>query len=216
VAVLVALVAGSPRLAALAAIATAGGAAGLRLWRSRRAASEAARTRDLVLDCCEALAAELASGQPPGTALVHAARTWSPLLTVAQAYAYGGDVPASLRRVAADEPGAEELRLVAAAWQVAHLTGQGLAEALARVGAGLRDARATRRVVAGELASARATARLVGALPVVALAMGTGSGGDPVGFLVGTPLGIACLAGGLAIETAGLVWIERIAADVSR
>jgi tight adherence protein B len=168
-----------------------------------------------VLECCDLLASELAAGQAPGSALARAAETWPVLAPVWQSHAYGGDVPSALRR-AGTEPGAEGLELVAAAWHVSHRTGQGLADALARVAQALREARATDRVVRGELASARATARLVAALPVVALMIGSGSGGDPVGFLLGTPMGIACLAGGLGLGLAGLAWIERIAADTGR
>jgi tight adherence protein B len=184
--------------------------------RSRRASARAAEhTRRRVLECCEVLAAELAAGQPAGSALGLASEEWPTLAPVAQCADYGGDVPAALRRVAVT-PGAAELRLVAAAWQVSHRTGHGLADALARVAAALRDTRATERVVRGELASARATARLVAGLPVVAWLFGTGTGGDPVGFLLTTVPGVLCLAVGLALVLAGLTWIEQIAAGIER
>ena len=97
--------------------------------------------------------------------------------------------------------GPRDLRVVAAAWQVAHHTGDGLAATVDRVAESLRAAGATRRVVAGELASARATARLVAGLPVLALAMGSGAGGDPWGFLLGHA-GRAGLPGGRARSSA--------------
>ena len=122
----------------------------------------------------------------------------------------GSDVPSALRRVAA-VPGAGDLLVVAAAWQVAHHSGNGLAHAVSRVAARIRAQRQTQRVVTSELASARATARLVAALPVVALGMGSGAGGDPWRFLLDTPVGWGCLAAGLAFGLAGLWWIEAIA-----
>src|SRR5690349_875231 len=151
----------------LVVVAAGAGWGAHHLWARRVAARMAQQTRQRVLECCEVLASELAAGQPAGAALDLAAEDWPALVPVAQSARYAGDVPAALRR-AAEAPGASELRLVAAAWQVSHRTGQGLAEALARVATSLRASRATERVVRGELASARATARLVAGLPVVA------------------------------------------------
>jgi tight adherence protein B len=193
------------------------GAAGVSwmLWlrRRERRAADAARRR--VLETCEQLAAELSSGQPPAAALTQAADDWVELRPVAEAFRVGADVPAALRTLAR-RPGLEDLRLLAAAWQIAHRTGQGLAEAVERVARQLVAARATRRVVDGELASARATARLVALLPVAALAMGTGVGGEPVRFLLRSPPGWLCLALGLAFGLGGLAWIEALARDVDR
>lgn len=189
-----------------------GGQLLLRLRARRR---EAAATAVRVLEVCELLAAEVASGQPPRRALAGVVGTWPALRPVAEAAALGGDVPAAMRELAVI-PGAADMRLVGAAWAVAHRTGGGLSDALSRVAATIRADRATRRVVESELASARATARLVAALPVVVAVLGAGSGAGTWSFLVGTPVGLGCLVGGLALGLAGLWWIERIADGVAR
>lgn len=198
---------------ALAAVALGWGGRALLAVRARRRV--AAETAARVLETCEQLAGDLAAGRPPSTALAAAARTWPVLEPVAEAGALGGDVPATMRELAAARDGAGELRLVAAAWSVSQRTGAGLGAALDRVAATIRADAATRRVVEGELASARATARLVAALPVLVQLLGIGSGTTPWQFLFHTPLGLACLAGGLALGFAGLWWIERIADGVS-
>ncbi|HCB06773.1 MAG TPA: type II secretion system protein [Nocardioides bacterium] len=204
-----------PDALAPALIAAAAIGFGWLLWLRRRERKAADATGRRVLETCEYLASELAAGQPPGAALARAAADWPELDPVAEAFRVGSDVPAALRTVAA-RAGAADLRLLAAAWHVAHRTGQGLADAVDRVSRQLVEARATRRVVDGELASARATARLVALLPVAALAMGSGVGGDPVGFLLRTPPGWLCLGAGLAFGLAGLWWIESLARAVDR
>ncbi len=209
------LVVGSPRATALSVILAGSVVAAARLVARQREVREEAGVRARIVDLCELLEAELAAGQTPAAALHRAGAEWPLLGPAARTATTGGDVPTVLRQLAG-RPGAGELRVVAAAWQVAHRTGHGLGAALERVAQELREAEHTRRIVAGELASARATARLVAGLPVVALLMGSGAGADPWRFLLSEPLGLACLAGGLAFGFAGLAWIEALARGVER
>jgi len=202
------------RLVPVVVLSAAG--AGVLVLRSRRRAEREARERSgRVLEVCLQLASELAAGLPPGRALVAAAGTWPELGPVLTAHRLGGSVPDALRAVAL-LPGAADLRLLAAAWQVAHRSGAGLADALDGVAVALRDRQSMRRVVLSELSSARATARLMVALPAMTLLMGSGLGGDPVGFLLATASGWACLAAGLTLGLAGLAWIEGLAGSVER
>ncbi len=179
--------------------------------RGRRAAHLRA---ERVVEVCEALAAELRAGQPPLRALRHCVEVWPALESVATAGDLGADVPRALRRLAA-LPGASGLAEVAAAWQVSQSSGGTMASALGRVADSARRRRATQSLVMSELASAQATARLVAVLPVVVLAMGTGLGSDPWGFLLTTPFGLVCLGGGLVLTYSGLAWIDKIAVSAA-
>jgi tight adherence protein B len=219
IAVIVLVIAGPGQItgsrAVLAAIAAVAGASVLGLVRRQRLARKEADAADRVVEMTDLLVAELAAGLPPGQALAHAAESWPDLLPVVEADRLGADVPEALRTLAA-LPGRHDLRLVGAAWEVALRTGGGLAEPLARIAAGIRANRVTARIVGSELASARATARLVAVLPGAALLMGTSDDARPVAFLLTEPWGLACLASGLACGLAGLWWIEAIARRVVR
>jgi tight adherence protein B len=185
------------------------------LVRRRRRARAADRRAEEVLAVCEALASDLAAGQPPVVCLTRAAAEWPELGPAAAAGEMGADVPAALRLLAR-RPGAVQLRNLAASWQVAHETGSGLAAAVNRAAQGIRAQRRTARLVSAELASARATARMLAVLPVGVLLLGAGVGGDPVGLLLTTPFGLGCLAVGSALSLAGLAWLEHIADRVLR
>lgn len=182
----------------------------VRLVQRRRAARSAELRSDQVLAVCEAMASDLAAGQPPLQSLDRAALEWPEFAPAAVAGHMGADVPDVLRELSA-RPGARQLRTLAATWQVAHDTGSGLAGAIGQAAEAIRSDRRTVRLVAAELAAAHATARMLAVLPLGVLLLGSGIGGDPVGFLTGSTAGLVCLALGLALSFAGLLWLERIA-----
>lgn len=204
-----------PRELVLAGLVVAVVLALVRSLARGRDRARAERRRGEVLEACEAMAADLGAGQPPVRALGRAGEEWPELAPVAAAARVDADVPGALRQVA-DLPGAEQLRGVAAAWQVAHETGSGLAPAIARAAARARSRRRTTRLVAAELSGARATARTLAVLPGLVTALAYGVGTDPLAFLLGTTPGTVCLALGLGLSWLGLTWLERIGDRVLR
>lgn len=197
----------------LAALVAATAGAVLHFLAQARNDAAAERRADSVLGACDGLAADLLAGEPPQRALDRAAAEWPELASVAGAARLGSDVPAAFRALAR-QPGAGELAVVAAAWQVAERSGAGLADPIARASRAIREHRSTRRLLSSELAAAHATARLMTVLPFVMLLFTRGIGGDPVHFLTASPLGLACLGGGLALSFLGLLWLDRVARQV--
>jgi len=204
------LPASSVALGLVGALAVGGG---LLLQRRRAERARAQARSEQVQRFCEELSAELSAGLPVARALDGVVVRWPDLAPAASSARLGGSVPDALRELAS-RPGAGDLTLVAAAWQVAQRGGAGLAVALESVADSLAQRQRTRRLVASELASARSTARLMAGLPVFTLAMGSGAGGDPVAFLFTTTAGLVCLAVGCVLALAGLWWIEAIATSV--
>lgn len=188
--------------------------AGLRVVRRKAKRRVADRRRGQVIAACEGLRGDLAAGSAPVRALGMMAEHCPELRVVADAALVGADVPAAFRS-AANLPGAELLRLAAAAWAVAERSGAGLAASVELAVDAAREERRTARVVATELAAALATARLLALLPLGILILGRGMGGSPFTFLLQTSVGQGCLALGLVIEWAGSLWLERIADEAA-
>jgi tight adherence protein B len=129
-------------------------------------------------------------------------------------------VVAAIRaNVAADEailavvgtaPASAGWRGLAAAWRVASEAGAPLAPTLAELAASLRDLAETEREVQVVLAAPIATARMVMALPAVGVLFGLALGFDTLGTLFGTPVGVICLAVGVALILAARFWNRRL------
>lgn len=182
-----------------------------RSWLSRRRKRQARRRRESdVAEGCVALAGELASGVPPAQAVNAVAAEWPELFgPAAGRSALGGDPAAALRATSA-LPGAGALRAVAAAWEVSERTGAALSSVLVAVADSVRAEATVRREADAQLASVRATARLMAGLPVATLLLFSAGDGDAVGFLSGTPLGLVCLIAAAVFVGAGLFWVDRV------
>ena len=77
---------------------------------------------------------------------------------------------------------------------------------LASEAAALPDEAQLRRESSAALAGPAASARLVAALPVIAIAFGMLLGFDTAGVLLGSPMGAACLVLGSALLWTGARW----------
>jgi tight adherence protein B len=200
-------------------IPVAVGVAAVPLARRARRASAARvdhETRaEAVIVLCGALAGEVRAGRQPGEALTLVVRGGGggvldeALAPAVAAARFGGDVAGALTG-ASHAPGAEGLRGLAACWRVAVDRGAGLADGLERLDAALRSERDRRADLRSQLAGARATTVMLAGLPALGLLLGTALRADPLGILLHTGPGLACLTVGGALETAGLWWASHI------
>jgi tight adherence protein B len=133
------------------------------------------------------------------------------------AAAAGTPVSEAIRRTLPAPPvgGDRETRIwseLAACLDIAEASGCPLADVLTRFAAQLEvedDADAARQTA---LAGPKATVSLLTWLPLMGLGLGAALGVDPLAILLGTPLGLAALAAGVALTVAGRVWSARLVA----
>lgn len=191
-------------------------------FTARRRADPAAEV-DAIAAVTERLAVLLAAGVP-------AASTWSnvgddsiptadaAVLAIAASAARNGApvAPAIAGSLSAHPTASTAWPVLAAAWAVASESGAPLAGSLRELAAVLRDEAQLRREVRAALAGPAASARLVMALPAVALLFGATLGFDTIGVLFGKPIGLACLALGVACLWGGHRWNRALAARARR
>lgn len=167
---------------------------------------------DAVAAAAERLAVLLAAGVPAGSAWRHlAAGTTVGVIDEAAAAAAVGD-PIADAIAGADPSGRSPWRSLAAAWTVAERAGAPLAASLHDLSEALRDEAQSLRDLDAALAGPKASARLVTALPVVAIGFGLLLGFDTAGILLGNPAGLACLVVGSALLWAGARWNRGLVA----
>lgn len=177
---------------------------------AHRRRRQAGLRRDEVVRTCQILAGLLRVGHVPASSLA-AACVDAPLLAEpAAVHGIGGDVGPVLRRMGSI-PGQEGLVELANAWEVSERTGASMMATLDALAERLVADTSLRNIVRAELSAPRATGRILGALPLVGLALGYSLGGDPLGYLIGSTVGQLCLVTGVVLGCLGVVWTERIA-----
>ena len=185
--------------------------AGLRHLAGRRSQVQLSVSLGEVLT---GLASGLVTGAAPRDVLADAAAGLPGLDELAAtARSPTGDLPGALDRLGRRSGGgaAADLALL---WRLAERTGCSLAGPVQRLRDADRGEAAVRRELAAQLAGPRATGRLLAGLPVVGVALGAGLGADPLGFLLGTSAGAACLAVGGVLVLLGLLWTRALVRSV--
>jgi tight adherence protein B len=181
------------------------------LYRRRRSTL---RARADVAQACTVLGSYLRVGQVPSAALAIAAADCDVLREGQRAHTLGGDV-VSVWRQQARRRGHMGLLDLARAWQVSVETGAPMSSMLDQVASSLSADQSLMGVVNSELAAARATSKVMAALPPCGIGIGYLLGGDPVRWLLAGPAGWACLLSGMLLACAGVLWIEALARRAS-
>jgi tight adherence protein B len=176
-------------------------------YRRRRSAL---RARADVAHGCAVLASYLRVGQVPSAALAIAAADCEVLREAHQAHTLGGDV-VHVWQQQARRAGHSGLLELARAWQISVQTGAPMSATLDQVATSLSADQELIRVVNSELATARATSKVMAILPPCGFAIGYLLGGDPGHWLLARPAGWACLLTGVGLACGGVLWIETLA-----
>lgn len=179
-----------------------------------RAAPDAAAGVDQVAGIVERLAVLLSAGVPASTAWRHLAESAEHdpvLVAAAEAGERGEPVSGAIAASLAGAPHAGGWAVLAAAWHVASAAGAPLTTSLRDLASAMRDEAQVRREVRTSLAGPAASARMVLALPLVALAFGSVLGFDTAAVLLGNPIGVACLVLGIAFLWVAHRWSRALA-----
>ncbi len=167
----------------------------------------------------EVLVGELRVGAHPVAAMEAAAgeargRVAESLATVAARALLGADVAAGLRSEARRSRAPGHWERLAVCWQLAQTHGLAIATLMQAAQRDLTERERFRVRVDAGMAGARATAGILAGLPLLGMLLGHAIGADPVGFLLSGGVGGWLLVIGTVLIAAGLLWSERITAQV--
>jgi len=201
-------------LTTVLALAVLGATASLRYRRRGRIrrAMDQGRTLETALDV---LVGELRAGSHPvrafGVAADETAGTVAvSLRSVAARARLGADVTAGLRAAARSSALPAHWDRLAVCWQLAADHGLAIATLMRAAQRDIAERQRFSARVAAGMAGARATAAILGGLPVLGVLLGQLIGARPLSFLLSGHAGGWLLVVGSSLTCGGLLWSDRI------
>jgi tight adherence protein B len=175
----------------------------------------AARRDRQLPDALDRLASALRAGERVGPALVALAPQLPDplgveLRAVARAVEHGTSLGAALEAWNANPTASRDVRLTTAALTIGSGEGGEVARAVDGVAATLRERHELRAELQALATQARASAGVLAAAPLAFAVLVAAVEPGAVLFLLTSPIGVACLLGGLALDAVGVVWMARI------
>ncbi|MDZ7734622.1 MAG: type II secretion system F family protein [Acidimicrobiia bacterium] len=165
-------------------------------------------------DALERLARALRAGSPPAEAFRSAADgAAGPLGEDLRRVAVRLEAGVSRRSALAEwvqRSPSTGVRLATAAVGLGSDVGGSRSRAVDRVAVSLRSRAAVEREVRALAAQARLSALVIALAPLVFGVLGLLGDPSMASFLVGTPVGLSCLVGGIVLDVAAVVWMRRI------
>ncbi|MCV7057964.1 type II secretion system F family protein [Mycolicibacterium gilvum] len=181
----------------------------------RRRTAEATALQDAL----DVLVGELRVGAHPVAAITVAGheargRIAESLNAVAARALLGADVPAGLRAEGRRSPSPGHWDRLAVCWQLAQTHGLAIAALMRAAQRDITERERFRGRVESGMAGARATAVILAGLPVLGVLLGHAIGAEPLAFLLSGGAGGWLLLVGTVFVCAGLLWSDRITAQV--
>jgi tight adherence protein B len=201
-------------LTTVLAAAVLAATASLRYRRRRRGRRGMDESRELET-AIDVLVGELRVGAHPAQAFAVAAdETAGPVADSCRAVAararLGADVAGGLRSIAETSAMPTQWNRLAVCWQLASQHGLAMSTLMRAAQRDIAERQRFSGQVRSAMAGARATAAILGSLPLLSVLLGQLIGADPVAFLLAGHAGGWLLVVGVTLVCSGLLWSDRI------
>jgi len=162
------------------------------------------------------LKAQVLSGATNRKALEVSLATMSPtqLIETRMALLDGKDIDKAMR-IDSEKYSFQALADFALIFQVSDESGAPVGNALTRLIKNMVANRASKQLIAAELASTKATIAVLASLPLIGFCLSSLLGATPTSWLLGSTIGRFFLVTGVVLEVLGVLWVKHLASKAT-